>query len=115
MERLISCCGLDCVTCDAWIATIKDDDELRKAVADKWRIAFNAPDITAAMINCTGCREEGVKFSHCEMCEIRKCVKAKGFETCGDCQELGTCTIVAAIHKFVPEAIVNLKSLKVKS
>lgn len=115
MERLISCCGLDCVTCDAWIATARDDDELRKAVADKWRVAFNAPDLTAEMINCTGCREEGVKFSHCEMCEIRNCVKAKGYDTCGDCRDVETCNIVAGIHKLVPEAITNLRSLKIKS
>jgi len=111
MEKLISCCGLNCAACDARIATFKDDDELRKTVADKWRVAYNAPDLSYEMINCTGCREEGVKFSHCGMCEIRNCVKAKGFNTCGDCQEMETCSIVAAIHKYVPEAIANLQSL----
>ena len=111
MEKLIACCGLNCATCDARIATIKNDDELRKATADKWRVSFNAPDITAEMINCTGCREEGAKFSHCEMCEIRKCVKVKGFNTCGDCKEMDTCSIVSGIHKYVPEAIINLRSL----
>jgi hypothetical protein len=112
MEKLVACCGLDCVTCDARIATIKKDDELRKATAAKWRIAFNAPDITAEMINCTGCREKGVKFNHCEICEIRKCVNTKGFDTCGDCQYMSICEIVTPIHRYVPEAISNLKSLK---
>lgn len=115
MERLISCCGLNCATCEARIATVKDDDELRKAVANKWRVGFNSPDITPAMINCTGCREDGAKFSYCEMCEIRKCVESKGFDTCGDCRDIETCNIVAAVHKLVPEAITNLRSLKVKN
>jgi len=111
MEKIISCCGLNCASCDARIATINNDDELRKATAEKWRVEFNASDIDYTMINCTGCREAGVKFSHCTMCEIRNCVKARGFDTCGDCSEMDTCTIVSAIHKYVPEAITNLRNL----
>ncbi len=29
MEKLIACCGLNCATCDARIATITDDNEMR--------------------------------------------------------------------------------------
>jgi hypothetical protein len=111
MEKLISCCGLDCTTCDARIATVENNDEIRRATADKWRVSFNAPGLTYEMINCTGCREEGVKFTHCAMCEIKNCVKAKGFDTCGDCPEMETCTIVSAIHKYVPDAVKNLREL----
>ena len=111
MEKLIACCGLDCATCDARIATINNNDELRKATSEKWKVGFNAPDLAPEMINCTGCREEGVKFSHCSVCEIRNCVKAKGFNTCGDCPELESCNIVSGVHKFVPEALTNLKNL----
>jgi len=111
MEKLIACCGLNCATCDARIATIKDDDELRKATAEKWKKMYGASDLTPEMINCTGCREPGVKFSHCNECEIRNCVKAKGYDTCGECKELETCTIVAGVHKYVPDALMNLKNL----
>jgi len=111
MEKIISCCGLDCASCDARIATINNDDELRKATAEKWRVAYNVPELDYTMISCTGCREEGVKFSHCGICEIRNCVKARGFDTCGDCGELDNCSIVSAIHKYVPEALTNLRNL----
>jgi hypothetical protein len=111
MEKLIACCGINCVTCDARIATVNNDNELRTATALKWREQFNAPNITAEMINCTGCRVEGVKFSHCEQCEIRKCVKSKGFNTCGNCAEMDNCMIVSFVLQHVPEAISNLKSL----
>jgi hypothetical protein len=111
MEKIIACCGLNCATCDARIATVNNDDELRKVTAEKWSVQFNAPGITAEMINCTGCREPGAKFSHCDACEIRNCVKAKGFDTCGNCPDLETCTLVAGVIKYVPEAISNLKSL----
>jgi len=110
-NQLISCCGLNCETCDARIATMKDDDNLRKETAEKWKQMFNAPDIPYKAINCTGCRMEGVKFSHCESCKIRICVNDKGFGTCGDCSEMGTCEIVAMVHKHMPEAIENLKGL----
>ncbi len=111
MNKLIACCGLNCETCDAFIATMKNDDQLRKETAEKWQKAFNAPGITVESINCTGCREEGPKFSHCSACEVRKCVNAKGYETCVACAEMETCAIVGFIHKAVPEAITNLRGL----
>lgn len=30
MKQLIACCGLDCESCDARIATVRDDNELRE-------------------------------------------------------------------------------------
>jgi hypothetical protein len=111
MEKLISCCGLNCATCDARIATVTNNDELRKVTADKWKVQFGAAELSPVMINCTGCREEGVKFSHCEVCEIRNCVKTKGFDTCGDCVDMETCSLVSGIHKYVPEAVQNLRNL----
>ena len=110
MEKVIACCGLNCATCDARIATMADDNELRTQTAEKWSVKF-AAGITPEMINCTGCMEEWVKFNHCMVCEIRNCVKAKGFNTCGDCKEMDTCTIVSGVHKYMPEAIRNLREL----
>jgi len=111
MEKLIACCGLDCATCDARIATISDDDELRSQTAEKWKVQHKAQGITPEMINCTGCREEGVKFVHCAECEIRNCVNSKGFETCSNCEKLENCEITKSLHQFVPQALLNLKSL----
>lgn len=112
MGKLISCCGLNCATCDAYIATITNNEELRVKTAEKWRIEFQSPQISSEMINCVGCRGVGAHFSYCEsMCEIRKCVKAKGFDTCGDCAEIKGCQTVAFIHQNVPDALANLQSL----
>ncbi len=111
MEKLIACCGLDCATCDARIATISDDDELRSQTAEKWKVQHKAQGITPEMINCTGCREAGVKFGHCSQCEIRNCVKSNGFKTCADCDKLETCSLLENLHQYVPEALANLKSL----
>jgi len=110
MEKVIACCGLNCATCDARIATLANDNELRAQTAEKWKVQFSA-GITTEMINCTGCREEGVKFSHCSQCEIRNCAKSKGFETCADCDMLEGCVLLKDIHQYLPEALENLKSL----
>lgn len=110
MEKVIACCGINCATCDARTATLNNDNELRVKTAAAWSAQFNA-SITPEMINCTGCREEGVKFGHCNDCEIRKCVKAQDFRTCGDCEKLGSCETVGNLLKYVPDAMENLKSL----
>ena len=36
MRQLIAYCGLDCEKCEAYIATLNDDDGLRKKVAKEW-------------------------------------------------------------------------------
>ena len=111
MEKLISCCGLDCATCDARVATVNNDNELRSKTAESWSAMYNA-QITSEMINCMGCRESGILFGHCHECEIRNCVKAKGFQTCGECNEMNNCQKVQQIHQFVPDAVNNLLSLR---
>ena len=110
MEKLVACCGLDCSTCDAQIATATNDEALRAQTAEKWKVQFS-PDITPEMINCTGCRVEGVKFAHCTQCEIRNCVQSNGFQTCADCEKLESCVLLKNIHQYVPSALENLKSL----
>jgi len=111
MEKIISCCGLDCATCEARIATINNDDELRKTTAEKWKTLYNVPDMSPEMINCTGCREEGAKLGHWSMCQIRLCAAEKGFKTCGECSDLEKCDIISGVLKYSPDALKNLKSL----
>lgn len=111
MKQLIACCGLDCESCDARIATVTNDNDLREKTARKWSVMNNAPQITAATINCMGCRTGGVKFAFCsDYCEIRKCVNSKGFSTCGECKELDKCSVVAPVFQHAPGAKQNLLS-----
>ena len=108
MKQLIACCGLDCESCDARIATVRDDNELREKTAQLWSKLNNIPEITADTINCMGCRVDGVKTMYCsDMCAIRKCVNEKGFNTCGDCKELDNCQIVGPIFQHTPSAKVS--------
>ena len=111
IEKIIACCGLNCAVCDARIATVANDHELRARIAEKWKVQYNVPDILPKMINCTGCLEAGVKLAHCAQCEIRKCVISKDFQTCAECDEMESCAILRNIYQYVPEALENLKSL----
>lgn len=111
MEKVIGCCGLNCAACDARIATLADDNELRSKTAEKWRVHYNVPSMSPEMINCTGCREPGAKLGHCAECAIRNCAIEKNYHTCADCPELESCDKVRNIHQYVPEALQNLKNL----
>ena len=109
MNKMIACCGINCETCEARLATINDDDQLRKEVSRKWCEMNNTDQITPETINCTGCRTNGVKFYFCNhLCEIRKCVTSKGYETCGECPEKSNCPKVGAVWQYNAEAKNNL-------
>ena len=109
MNGFIAFCGLNCETCEARLATIHHDDELRRKVAEEWS-TLNGVLITPKMINCEGCRKDGVKTPYCEsLCSIRRCAVGKGYETCGNCPELETCDNVGAIIRNNTDALKNLR------
>lgn len=109
MKNRIAYCGLDCEQCDAYLATIHNDQALREKTAKLWAELNQAP-ILPEHINCEGCRADGAKTVYCEsLCGIRQCALKKGMETCGGCPELETCPTVGAIHSNQPTALKNLK------
>ena len=111
MEKLIACCGLNCATCDARIATVTNNIELLIETTEKWKVHYKVSDISTEMIKCTGCREEGFKMIHCSQCEIKKCVESKNYQTCAECEIMEKCEMVGKIHQYDPSTLQNLKSL----
>lgn len=110
MNKMIAYCGLDCSKCDAYLATITNDDNLRKKTAKLWS-ELNGIIITPDQINCEGCRCDGVKTMFCDkLCEIRKCAMANKFETCGRCAKMDTCSKLAMIIANNNVALDNLKN-----
>jgi hypothetical protein len=106
---MIGYCGLDCEKCDAYLATIHDDQALREKTAKLWAKLNNAP-ILPEHINCEGCRVDGAKTVYCEsLCAIRQCALKKGMATCGGCQELDQCQAVGMVLSENPEALTNLR------
>lgn len=109
MRKMIAYCGLDCETCDAYLATIHDDQALREKTAKQWTTLNHVP-ILPEQINCHGCRMDGTKTVFCEsLCKIRLCALKKGVATCGDCPDMDHCPTVGMILSNNPEALKNLK------
>lgn len=109
MRKMIAYCGLDCEKCDAYLATINDDQELREKTAKLWGELNNAP-ILPEHINCQGCRVEGVKTVFCDsLCDIRQCALKKSVTTCGECPDMEKCQTIKEIVSENPEVLDNLK------
>ena len=64
MSKMIAYCGMDCSKCDAYIATITNDSELKTKTAKDWSKLINAA-ILPKHINCNGCRKDGAKTIFC--------------------------------------------------
>ena len=110
MNQYIACCGLDCETCEARLATVNNDDALRAKVAKLWS-DLNGVEITPEMINCVGCRINGLKTPYCEsLCPIRQCALGRGVETCGNCSEMESCEKLGAITEHNSDALNRLKT-----
>ena len=109
MKKMIGYCGLDCEKCDAYLATINDDQALREKTAKLWAELNQAPILTEH-IHCQGCRVDGVKTIFWDkLCAIRQCALKKGMATCGNCADLESCSTVRAILENDPSALANLK------
>ncbi len=108
MKTMIAYCGLNCETCDAYLATVHDDPALREKTAREWS-RLNGVEITPDQIRCEGCRADGVKTVYCDsLCPIRRCALKRGVLTCGDCSERKTCDQLRAITDHNPQARANL-------
>ena len=89
---------------------MNDDDALREKVAALWS-ELNGVEIKPEMINCVGCRVDGVKTPYCEsLCPIRQCALGRGVETCGGCGEMGICEKLRAITGNNADALRRLKT-----
>ena len=109
MKQFIAYCGLDCESCEARLATVSNDNELRRKVAKEWS-ELNGVEITPEMINCTGCRISGAKTPYSDkLCQIRQCALGRHYNTCADCGELDSCEKLGMIIKNNQDALRNLK------
>lgn len=105
---MLAYCGLKCDSCGAFIATRDDDDKRREEVALEWSKLFKV-NIPASTINCKGCMGDGIKFSHCSKCDVRKCAVEKGVENCGRCESFA-CDKLDFIFQAEPEAKKRLEN-----
>jgi len=107
---MIAYCGLNCSNCDAYLATQEDNDSKRTDTARKWSKMYKT-DIKPVQINCDGCKSDGLKFFHCNMCDIRQCCLLKNVDNCATCNDY-ICDTVANFIKLAPEAGRALEKLR---
>jgi hypothetical protein len=107
MEKLIAYCGSNCAECGAYVALKTNDQALREKTAVEWTKMHNFT-FTPDMINCMGCKGDGVKICHCSVCDVRKCASEKGVATCTDCTDFKTCKIISDFNAYVAQATARL-------
>ena len=123
MKYMLGYCGVECSKCTAYIATINNDDELRRRYAAE-QSEFFGMEILPEQINCVGCLEDGVHLGYCSMCEIRRCCRERGFKTCAECSEyvcedlkrvyMVMSEVFGKVQDGVAEAKINLDKIRNK-
>lgn len=92
MNKIIAFCGLDCDTCQIYLATREQDKrkqkekrkEILRLIKEHYDLDLKLEDIT----DCDGCIiETGRLFSGCKNCSIRKCAIEKKIVSCAYCEE----------------------------
>jgi hypothetical protein len=82
-KDLMGPCGLYCGACAVYIAT-RDGNEKLKAIMGK--LYGTKPEET----ECCGCMQTDPPeklYRYCQQCEMRECVKSKGYYSCHQCSE----------------------------
>ena len=111
MEQNFGYCGLDCNTCEAFIATRDNNDEIRIKLAEKW--STEEYILKPEDIHCMGCHSEDT-FEFCDKCNIRICARKKGFNTCAECYDYPCKDKLQANWAYFPKSTAkdNLDSLR---
>ncbi|HYK89715.1 MAG TPA: DUF3795 domain-containing protein [Acidobacteriota bacterium] len=115
MSGLIAYCGLNCRTCQIYLATRVSDKEqqirmktdIARLCREHYGLEYEPEDIT----DCDGCAQGGRLFSGCSVCLIRKCAVEKSVENCAYCDEY-VCANLAAHFSSEPTAKTRLDEIR---
>jgi hypothetical protein len=112
MNTLIAYCGLNCATCEAYLATQANDQAAQERLLVKWRQEFNAPNMTLADVICDGCVSlTGRLGGYCGQCPIRACGVERQVTNCADCADYA-CEKLAGFFAQAPAAKANLEEIR---
>ena len=112
MAQLLGFCGLDCTECEAYQATMANDEAAKLEVLEKWRVEYNAQDMTLASITCEGCTSSGILGGYCHECPIRACGVERGVVNCAYCDDYETCETLQDFISNVAIARENLEAVR---
>ena len=78
-------CGHDCARCTTFLATLRDDAELRAQARAFYRELLGR-ELSADEVRCLGGRSSR-PFGLCADCPFAACCRARGLTACADCPE----------------------------
>ncbi|MDE6591616.1 MAG: DUF3795 domain-containing protein [Oscillospiraceae bacterium] len=84
--EIISCCGIMCGECPVYIATEKNDEQMKRFLALKF--SESGRELAPEDINCRGCLSadrENDKFRG--GCEVRSCCRENSVRLCAECRK----------------------------
>ena len=91
-KRIVGFCGIVCSDCGAFIATQRNDTELKKEVARSW--STEEEKVTPEDISCQGCSATGESLMRfAEACTVRRCGYDRKVENCAHCDEFPCVTL----------------------
>jgi hypothetical protein len=79
-KNLLAPCGLYCGVCAIRMAYRDGNEKFKERLVPVYGLK------STDEIRCEGCMSED-RFMYCQVCPIRDCVTAKGFEGCHQCEE----------------------------
>ncbi|HBL84394.1 MAG TPA: hypothetical protein DDZ99_05670 [Clostridiales bacterium] len=85
MKNSVCFCGHDCSRCVTYLATVRNDDELRKQAQQFYRDEFGF-DIPLSKIHCKGGRSDDI-FKLCQDCPWMRCCLDRRINACSECSE----------------------------
>ena len=109
--EIFGCCGMDCGSCEARMATERDDMEALSNIAVAEESRGGVSFILPSRMRCTGCTEPGAKSVACTGCRVRICALQNGIPHCGFCEEF-PCDLGDTIWEPLPEYKKNLERIR---
>jgi len=108
-SSLIAKCGLNCLECDAYIATQSNDIETLTKLSEDANLQFGMT-LTWVDSQCVGCLGDGLQIGYCSQCKVRLCAIEHNVENCACCPEYG-CTTITEFFNMAPKAKTNLDAI----
>lgn len=107
-----SYCGIDCTSCNVFKATVHGDHEARMRAAKQFaataREHWGMETLDPMILDCRGCRADGVQHKGYGRCPIRACAQERALASCGLCPEWKACGRLSEVLADAPEARLNL-------
>ncbi|MDD4160426.1 MAG: DUF3795 domain-containing protein [Synergistaceae bacterium] len=108
---ITGCCGMDCSSCEARLATLRNDMEALSKIAAAEENRSGHSFILPSRMRCTGCMEPGAKSISCAECRIRICAEERSIPHCGFCEEF-PCDLGDIIWEAIPEYKKNIERIR---